>query len=256
IQEQNCNVLEFDEVSKIQKRLKFPGQKMFDKVKEQSVLNLSVQHVYGCKVSDKAFIHEMLWHVFPDMTLWFRNRLEVHENLDDLPRIGIKFELNDCFEKFDWFGNGPHESYCDRKAGVRVGRYQSSVADQYIPYILPQEHGNHTDLRWMALSDGESNGLLFYSSNDFEGSVSHFPDEDLYQASHAFKMKPRQITSVYLDHRQRGLGTSSCGPDTLERYRIPAGIHFFDFFIKGFDPSEEDPGTLFRNHWSSSGKLL
>ena len=108
----------------------------------------------------------------------------------------------------------------------------------------------------MALSDGESNGLLFYSSNDFEGSVSHFPDEDLYQASHAFKMKPRQITSVYLDHRQRGLGTASCGPDTLERYRIPAGIHFFDFFIKGFDPTEEDPGSVFRNHWGSSGKLL
>ena len=180
----------------------------------------------------------------------------MHKDLDDLPRIGIKFELNDCFERFDWFGNGPHESYCDRKAGVRVGRYQSSVADQYIPYILPQEHGNLTDLRWMALSDGESNGLLFYSSNDFEGSVSHFPDEDLYQASHAFKMKPRQNTSVYLDHRQRGLGTASCGPDTLERYRIPAGIHFFDFFIKGFDPSEEDPGSLFRNHWGSSGKLL
>ena len=136
IQEQNCKVLECDEISKIQERLKFPGQKMFDEVKGQSILNLSVQHVYGCKVSDKAFIHEMLWHVFPDMTLWFRNRLEVHENLDDLPRIGIKLEVNDCFERFDWFGNGPHESYCDRKAGVRVGRYQSSVADQYIPYIL------------------------------------------------------------------------------------------------------------------------
>ena len=92
-------MLEFDEVSKIQERLKFPGQKMFDEVKGQSILNLSAQHVYGCKVSDKAFIHEMLWHVFPDMTLWFRNRLEVHENLDDLPRIGIKLELNDCFEK-------------------------------------------------------------------------------------------------------------------------------------------------------------
>ena len=256
IQEQNCKVLEFDEVSKTQERLKFPGQTMFDVVKEQSVLNLSVQHVYGCTVSDKAFIHEMLWHVFPDMSLWFRNRLEVHENLDDLPRIGIKLELNDCFKRFDWFGHGPHESYCDRKAGVRVGRYQSSVADQYIPYILPQEHGNLTGLRWMALSDGESKGLLFYSSNDFEGSVSHFPDEDLYHASHAFKMKPRQNTSVYLDHRQRGLGTASCGPDTLERYRIPAGIHFFDFFIKGFDPTEEDPGSLFRNHWGSSGKLL
>jgi beta-galactosidase len=206
-----------------------------------------VKHVYNCGDTQEAFVHETLWHVFPDLSLWMRNRVKIHETLEDLPRIGISLELSGSFEEFEWFGNGPHESYCDRKAGVRAGRYQSSVSDQYVPYIVPQEHGNLTDLRWMALSDGESRGLFFSSSGYFEGSVSHYPDQDLYQTPHAFELKPRQETSVYLDHMQRGLGTASCGPDTLQRYRIPAGVHHFDFFIQGSDLNEEDPGSIFRN---------
>ena len=62
------------------------------------------------------------------------NRVVVHEDLHDLPRIGITFQLQEGFELFEWFGNGPHESYCDRMAGVRVGRFQSNVAEQYVLY--------------------------------------------------------------------------------------------------------------------------
>ena len=247
IKEQSCRVLQLDEVETIQEKLELPENNFLENVAKQVLLNLSVKHVYNCGDTQEAFVHETLWHVFPDLSLWMRNRVKIHETLEDLPRIGISLELSGSFEEFEWFGNGPHESYCDRKAGVRAGRYQSSVSDQYVPYIVPQEHGNLTDLRWMALSDGESRGLFFSSSGYFEGSVSHYPDQDLYQTPHAFELKPRQETSVYLDHMQRGLGTASCGPDTLQRYRIPAGVHHFDFFIQGSDLNEEDHGSIFRN---------
>ena len=164
------------------------------------------------------------------------NRVVVHEDLHDLPRIGITFQLQEGFEQFEWFGNGPHESYCDRMAGVRVGRFQSNVAEQYVPYIVPQEHGNRTGLRWMKLKDGNHAGLLISVSELFEGSVSHYPEEDLYSSTHAYELKTHPETSVYLDYRQRGLGTGSCGPDTLEQYLIPAGNHRFDFMLRPFDP--------------------
>ena len=154
-------------------------------------------------------------------------------------------ELSEKFEQFEWFGNGPHESYVDRKSGVRTGHFHSNVSDQYVPYIVPQEHGNLTDLRWVALSDGDQRGIFFSSSSLFEGSVNHYPDQDLYKSSHAFKLNPKKETSVYLDHKQRGLGTASCGPDTLEHYKISGGTHYFDFYMRGFPLHKESPEKMY-----------
>ena len=88
------------------------------------------------------------------------NQVVINNSLNDLPRIGISLQLKKGFEQFEWFGNGPHESYCDRMAGVRVGRYKSNVNDQYVPYIVPQEHGNKTGLRWMVLEDKKNYSLI------------------------------------------------------------------------------------------------
>ena len=118
--------------------------------------------------------------------------------------------------------------------------------DQYVPYIVPQEHGNKTGLRWIILRDGDFSGLKISSSGLFEGSASHFPDELLYSTPHAFKLKPHSETFVYLDHRQRGLGTGSCGPDTLDKYLISSGIHHFDFLIRPFDTRKSEPFNLYK----------
>ena len=215
-----------------------PKQKRFfnlDKNLKNSILQIEVEHQYSCGSISNAFIHYIYWHIFPDLTIWMENKVVVHEKLSDLPRIGISFQLQEGFEEFKWFGNGPHESYCDRLAGVRVGCFNSTVNDQYVPYIVPQEHGNKTGLRWITLKDGDLSGITISSSGLFEGSVSHFSDEMLFSTSHAFKLKPCSETFVYLDHRQRGLGTGSCGPDTLEKYIIHSGNYHFDFLMKPFD---------------------
>lgn len=220
------------------------GLDALDQNLELALLHIEVEQHYSCGPVSEAFVHHTIWHIFPDLTLWMENKVMVHEDLNDLPRIGISFQLQEGFEEFEWFGNGPHESYCDRLAGVRVGRFQSSVNDQYVPYIVPQEHGNKTGLRWMMLKDGNRAGLLISSTGLFEGSVSHYPDEVLYSTSHAYELKAHPYTFVYLDHRQRGLGTGSCGPDTLEHYLIPSGSYQFDYVFRSFDPRKTDPTTL------------
>ena len=88
-------------------------------------------------------------------------------------------------------------------------------------------------------------GIIISSSGLFEGSVSNFSDEMLYSTYNAFKLKPYPETFVYLDHRQRGLGTGSCGPDTLEKYLIPSGKYHFDFLMKPFDARNSNPIHLF-----------
>ena len=95
------------------------------------------------------------------------------------------------------------------------------------------------DFAGIKLNDGNHAGLLISISELFEGSVSHYPDEDLYSSAHSYELKAHPETSVYLDYRQRGLGTGSCGPDTLEKYLIPAGNHRFDFMLRPFDPEKK-----------------
>ena len=149
---------------------------------------------------------------------------DVPEALADLPRLGFRWDVAPGFEALEWFGLGPRESYIDRKQGCRVGLFASTVADQFFPYVLPQENGNHEDTRWFALHDRSGAGVRFEAIGKFFGfSAQHVTPEDLTAALHTNEVEPRAETCVLVDAAQRGLGTASCGPDTLPKYRLGAG---------------------------------
>lgn len=178
-------------------------------------------------------LHQVVTPLDNDAVL-VENTFTVAEELPDLPRLGVTLQLPAGFEKVTWFGRGPEENYIDRKAGTYIGRFESTVTDQYVPYILPQEHGNKTDVRWLEVSNGEVTLRFESVASTFglmEASVSHFTPADLYAAKHTPELAPRAETFVNLDVRQRGLGTASCGPDTLEQYKIPSGQTYALSFV-------------------------
>jgi beta-galactosidase len=193
-----------------------------------------------------AFKHCQNYQIFSNGDVLVNNIMEADSKLPDLPRIGVTMTLPKGMEQLQWFGQGPHESYCDRKAGNRVGLYSSTVTDQYAPYILPQEHGNKTDVRWLSLADKKGSGLLFIAEDLMECSASHFTANDLFKAFHTNELEPRKEVIVNLDYRQRGLGGSSCGPDTLPEYRIEPGIYQFNYLMRPFN-SKSEPAELARN---------
>src|SRR4029077_12065086 len=84
---------------------------------------------------------------------------EIPDVLSDLARVGTVLELGPGLEKLRWFGSGPHETYPDRKRAGLLGVWSSTVADQYVPYIRPQENGGHADVRWLDLRDAAGAGL-------------------------------------------------------------------------------------------------
>ena len=157
----------------------------------------------------------------------FNHVFTVAKGLPDLPRLGVELEIPEGFEHLEFFGHGPHESYNDRLAGAAVGRYATTVTDRYVPYIMPQEHGNIAGLRWLALRSAhgknKGRGLLATADGMIEGKASHYSDLEQTKAFHPTDLKPSASTHLYLDVRQRGLGGASCGPDTLERYRVHSG---------------------------------
>jgi beta-galactosidase len=191
---------------------------------------VSITQVASCAASAEAVVHWHDYRVRPDGRIAVRNLFQVAPELADLPRLGVTMILPPAFETLAWFGRGPRETYSDRHSAAWIGRFEGTVTGQYTPYVLPQEHGNKTALRWMQLA-GSHAAVRFTPDRPCEGSASHFAPEDLFAARHTTDLTPRSEVLVNLDVAQRGLGTASCGPDTLERYRIPAGEHILDFEI-------------------------
>ena len=190
-----------------------------------------IEQTAACQGAAEAVVHRHDYRVRPDGRITVNNRFDVDEALADLPRLGVSLTLPEGFEDVAWFGRGPLENYVDRKRAAWIGRFEGAVAGQYVPYVLPQEHGGKTELRWIELAGPHATVRLTPEAT-CEGSVSHFAPEDLFAARHTTDLTPRAEVLVNLDVAQRGLGTASCGPDTLERYRIAAGVHGLNFEIE------------------------
>ena len=60
-------------------------------------------------------------------------------------------------------------------------------------------------------------------------SATNHRAEDLFAAANEADLQPGDELVVHLDVAHRGLGTASCGPDVLDRYRLPAGQHSFAY---------------------------
>ncbi|MDO8646111.1 MAG: glycoside hydrolase family 2 TIM barrel-domain containing protein [Candidatus Planktophila sp.] len=152
------------------------------------------------------------------------------KSLVDVARIGTNFELRGELSDLTWFGSGPHETYPDRKI-ARINRYISTVAEQYIPYVRPQENGGHNGVRWFELTNANGNGLRVQLNKPLQVSITPNRAIDLADATHNVEIKPCGNTVVHIDAAHRGVGTAACGPDTLPQYLIKSGLHTWEWVV-------------------------
>jgi beta-galactosidase len=189
---------------------------------------------------DTELSHRQSVTVLPSGELVVDDVIVVPDALDDLPRIGVQFELAPGFEDLQWLGLGPDETYPDRKRSATIGRWRSQVSDELVPYLVPQESGLHLDTRWAALERADV-GVLFAAlePNAFAFSARHFRDDDLWRARDLTDLSPRAETFVHVDVAHRGVGTLSCGPDALPQYRITPGRYAWRWRLRAYDPRHE-----------------
>jgi beta-galactosidase len=164
--------------------------------------------------------------------LTFSHDVTLGDEWNDLARIGIGASLLSGFEELLWMGRGPGETATDRKTGEHMGLWNSTADAQYVPYMRPQDHGHHHDTRWFSVSNGTQAVRIDAASHLLSFAVRKHSDAVLEAATVPPELKPNGETYVYIDHRLRGVGTGSCGPDTLAQYRITPGRYRWSWTLR------------------------
>jgi len=133
-------------------------------------------------------------------------RMEPISGLTSLPQFGFTFSLIPEFNKVRYYGRGPKETYADRKAGGRLGIYESKVDEMMEPYLNPQETGNRTDIRWIEIFNMDGMGIKIFSETPFEASVLPYTSHEIENASHINELPPVRKTVVNISMAKSGVG--------------------------------------------------
>ncbi len=165
---------------------------------------------------------------------------------ETLPKIGLQMAIPADMDRFTWYGRGPGESYVDSKEANRFGVYTASVDELFTPYIYPQENGNRTDVYWTAAVDPTGSGLLAVGMPCLDFSARPYTDKDIEEAMHTCDLVRRDFITLNLDHRHNGLGTNSCGPGPLEKYKLYTKDFRFAVRLKPFSSRSASPAMLAR----------
>jgi beta-galactosidase len=186
--------------------------------------------------SGTLFHHRTTWTVLGDGSIRVDNRVEPEKSPDILPRIGVQMILPGELDQMTWLGRGPQENYVDRKRGADIGLYKATVAEQFTPYVRPQEAGGKEDVRWVALTEEKGAGVLVVCDEPLHVTTLYWTSQELDKAAHPADLPKPERVVLCIDAAQCGLGGASCGPMPMEKYLLRPGPVAFSFTIRPYSP--------------------
>ncbi len=179
--------------------------------------------------------YENIYTIRKDGSIEIWSHIKINEeNTPELPRFGMKLVATGDLKRMTWLGRGPHESYWDRKTGAFIGLYSGTVMDQYTPYIYPQENGNKTDVRWVALQDEEGTGILVVGKQPLEINAHHYLEENFdKRVTHSINVPFQNLVELCIDFHQMGVGgDNSWGNPVHIKYKLLEKKYDYGFVIK------------------------
>ena len=174
------------------------------------------------------------YKVFGDATVESTLSYDPVKELSDMPEFGVIFKLDADYNKVTWYGMGPEETYTDRRKGAKLGIYENQVADNVARYMVPQECGNKTGVRWAKVTDRKGRGMLF-AGDQMEFSALPWTPHEMENAAHPFELPEVHYTVVRVAAQQMGVGgDDSWGAKTHEEYLLDTKNKMkFTFSFKG-----------------------
>ena len=150
--------------------------------------------------------------------------------MPSLPRFGIRMFLPKSFEQLSYFGYGPFESYTDKHRASYIGLFETDEVSQYVDYIRPQENGSHFGCEYFKIADSDKS-IEITAETPFCFNASPYTQEELTLKRHDFELEESKFSVLCVDYKQNGIGSNSCGPELIEKYRFDDEAFSFCFTL-------------------------
>ncbi len=147
-----------------------------------------------------------------------------------LPRFGVRMFLPKDFTEVEYRGYGPFESYIDKRRASYYGRFQTTVDSMHEDYIKPQENGSHYGCKYIKISNEDSELAVFGESFSF--NASRYTQEELGSKRHNYELEKSNYVTLCIDSHMSGVGSGSCGPHLIEKYRVDGEKLVFDVMLR------------------------
>ena len=227
--------------------------------------SVTINVTYNLTITTSSFI-DMTYVVFGNGAVRVTTALRTN-NTAQLYRFGVDLTMPAGFENIDWYTRGPVENLNDRTTGSNVGRYQTTVTENFWPYVKPQDTGTRQQTRYMALtSDSKDVGLMVVSTGSrlFEANALHYTWRDMNGGSdwlstgvmHPYQMKARAETVVSVSYGSRGTGNESCMTvPPLTAFLLPAGNYTYSYTLIPFDKADQDDLTDVSRYYRDAASI-
>ena len=218
----------------------------YDKAYTRAYTTVVVQGKNGVKITSHAsVVAETVQKILDVKITW---KIEATGKIDadiavtkdgefpDLPRFGVRMFLDKKLSDARYFGMGPQESYCDKHQAASHGLYRANVSDLHEDYIRPQENGSHYDCEYVELNNSRY-GIVVSAENAFSFNASYYTQEELERKMHNYELTESDSVVFCVDYALNGIGSNSCGPVVLDKYRFDDVLFRFQFtlvpYVKG-----------------------
>lgn len=199
---------------------------------EQTDQGVNIKSTYSV-VEEKASV-VINYLILDDGIVKVTYDLTVDSTLPDLPKVGFQGGVNNSFENITWYGRGPLENYLDRRYGFDAGIYSANIMDFMEPYVMPQENGNRTDVRWMHLGTPQNSGLLIVGDSLLSMSAWPYSEKNIQEAKHTYDLINAGFITLNIDLLQMGVGGNDSWSEIgrpIEQYRVPAKNYSYSFYL-------------------------
>ena len=197
-------------------------------------------------LGELEMIVNQIYIISGDGEIALTNRVEIMGDIACLPKVGMQMHLPRGFENLKYFGKDA-ENYPDRNAAGCFGVYSTNALDLFEQHVVPQDNGNHSDVRWLAVESAKNPiGLMVTSSVPFNFSMYPFSDQNLTKARRINQLEKADFMTLNVDARQAGLGTATCGPDVADQYLLMDSVYQYDICLRPYPVGKQDPAELYR----------
>ena len=227
----------------------------FERLDSNTVsVNASVEYYDG--MGQLQIVVNKVYLIDGEGNISITNLVEPMGRVTSLPKIGMQFAMPLEYKNLTYFGKDT-ENYPDRNASGKIGLYHVDALDLFEQHVVPQDNGNHSETRWLALTNDKSNvGLFVTMPEPFNFSIYNYDDDNLTAARRINQLEPKEFLTVNIDYKQAPIGTATCGPGVDEKYVIRNQVYEYSVLFRAFDRKNENPFVLSRFHVPDATALM